>query len=268
MGFGPAQGGSNGSGSVSWPLIVPDGLGAITQIQGPSDRTLIIASGNGSTNGMILEFDAASGHATSGGAGGGLNFNAGDGCGAGGVTKSGGTIDFLAGTGDPAAGTGGGGAAGGHLTLVGGTQTLGGGINMQAGDGVAGGGGGSCQMYAGNASDDTQGALIKCNGGVFGGTLGTIDLTGPINVSAGINTTAGDAATINAAAGRFRKDTTGTTFTLTNSHITANSIVMLQFVSDDATATRATVVAGAGSATITFNAAPTSNCDVNFWVVR
>lgn len=83
-----------------------------------------------------------------------------------------------------------------------------------------------------------------------------------------IDTTAGDAAEINTMAGRFRKDTSGATFTLTNSLITANSIVMLQIVTVDATATRATVVAGAGSAVITFDAAPTGNVDVNFWVVN
>lgn len=84
-----------------------------------------------------------------------------------------------------------------------------------------------------------------------------------------IDTTAGDSATVNKAAGRFRKDTTGTAFTLTNSVITANSVIMLTPANAaiDVTATTWTVSAGAGSATITFNVAPTANFDMNFFVV-
>lgn len=89
-----------------------------------------------------------------------------------------------------------------------------------------------------------------------------------------INTTAGDSATINAIAGRFRKDTTGTTFTLTNSFITANSIINLTYASDSGiTGFDFFVVAGAGSAVITFTtsgvaAAPTANTDINFLVIN
>ena len=92
--------------------------------------------------------------------------------------------------------------------------------------------------------------------------------------SKGIDTTAGDSATVNGINGRFRKDTTGTTFTLTNSFITANSIIQLTYASDPGiTGFDAFVVAGAGSATITFTtsgvaAAPTSNADVNFIVIN
>lgn len=87
----------------------------------------------------------------------------------------------------------------------------------------------------------------------------------------GIDTTAGDSATINAIAGRFRKDATGTTFTLTNSYITANSILIITFASDPgATGNYAPfVTTAAGSATITFtNGAPTNNTDVNFFVIN
>lgn len=81
-----------------------------------------------------------------------------------------------------------------------------------------------------------------------------------------IDTTAGDSATINSPNGRFRKDTSGTTFTLTNSYITADSVILLTAANNaiDASATSWTVSAGVGSATITFNAAPTSNFDMNF----
>lgn len=84
----------------------------------------------------------------------------------------------------------------------------------------------------------------------------------------GIDTTAGDAATINAPAGRFRKDTSGVTFTLTNDRITANSIVLLANHNTGMEAIGLSVVAGAGSATISFSAAPGSNFDVGFWVIN
>lgn len=94
--------------------------------------------------------------------------------------------------------------------------------------------------------------------------------TSHVLVDGSIDTTAGDSATINKAAGRFRKDATGATFTLTNSFISANSIVLLTPANAaiDATATSWTVSAGSGSATITFNAAPTSNFDMNFLVIN
>lgn len=85
----------------------------------------------------------------------------------------------------------------------------------------------------------------------------------------GIDTTAGDAATINKAAGRFRKDTSGTTFTLTNSYITANSIITLTPCTNDASGSLAwSVQAGSGSATITFNVAPSTDFDMNFLVIN
>lgn len=85
-----------------------------------------------------------------------------------------------------------------------------------------------------------------------------------------VSTTDGDAETINSSSGRFRKDTSGATFTLTNSVINANSIIILCPANNaiDASATTWTVSAGVGSAVITFNAAPTSNFDMNFWIIN
>lgn len=102
----------------------------------------------------------------------------------------------------------------------------------------------------------------------------TITSEGLAITSKSINTTAGDSATINATAGRFRKDTSGTTFTLTNSYITADSIIMLQVATVGLTAGfDLAVVAGSGSAVITFQtagvaAAPSANADINFWVIN
>lgn len=89
-----------------------------------------------------------------------------------------------------------------------------------------------------------------------------------------IDVTTGDGATINTTAGRFRKDATGTTFTLTNSFITANSIILLQIVTAGLTTGNiVTVQAGVGSATIEFqtggtSAAPSADADVNFFVIN
>lgn len=108
----------------------------------------------------------------------------------------------------------------------------------------------------------------------IGGTQAWREKSRTAPAQALIDTTAGDSATINAIAGRFRKDTTGTTFTLTNSYITANSIVLLTLVTAGiTTGNQLSVQAGAGSATITFEtagvgAAPSANCDVNFMVIN
>ena len=85
-----------------------------------------------------------------------------------------------------------------------------------------------------------------------------------------INVTSGNAATINSPAGRFRKDNSGAVFTLTNSYITANSIVVLTPANAavDVTGTIYTVLAGAGSAVITWVAAPAADFDMNFLVIN
>jgi hypothetical protein len=103
--------------------------------------------------------------------------------------------------------------------------------------------------------------------------LGVTD-AGSISVTKATNTTAGDAATINAVAGTFRKDNSGSTFTLTNSFISSTSIVVCTLVTTGiTTGYQISVQAGSGSATITFEtagvaAAPSANCDVNFIVLN
>lgn len=93
----------------------------------------------------------------------------------------------------------------------------------------------------------------------------------------GTNSTSGDGATINQPTGSFIKDNSGTTFTLTNSLITAKSKIFLQLASDlTATGHATSVAVTAGSAVITFwtlgggaaAAAPSGNQTVNFWVVN
>lgn len=96
---------------------------------------------------------------------------------------------------------------------------------------------------------------------------------GQIATTTTVNATAGDAATMNVARGRFRKDSSGSIFTLTNSLITANSIIITTFASDPgATGYDSPVIAaGVGSAVITFKTAgiagaPANDTDINFFV--
>lgn len=112
------------------------------------------------------------------------------------------------------------------------------------------------------------------NGKVF-----TSDANGLGSWSASnINTTAGDAATVQGTSGRFRKDVSGSTFVLTNSLITTSSIIMLTGC-ENTTAVTATfgVASGTGDCTITFYQtllgvltpfAPSSNQDMNFFIIN
>jgi hypothetical protein len=139
---------------------------------------------------------------------------------------------------------------------------------------------GSLLIGATNLTSSSTKFQLRGNGSGAGTLILAEDLTptarftlldnGNLSLTKGIDTTSGDSATINAVVGRFRKDTSGSTFTLTNSFITANSIIVLTPANSglDLTATGWTVNAGSGSATITFNAAPTANFDMNFMVIN
>lgn len=104
----------------------------------------------------------------------------------------------------------------------------------------------------------------------------TITSTGLIFSNTSINTTAGDAAIINASAGGFRKDNSLATFTLTNSFITANSIINFSVLTAGISGGRCvSVVPGAGSAVFTFEdcatgaaTAPSANMDIRFTVIN
>lgn len=90
-----------------------------------------------------------------------------------------------------------------------------------------------------------------------------------------IDTTAGNTATINSRAGRFRKQNgSGTDFILINSFITSDSIILVTFASvPGATGYDGLIaIAGDGQAIIYFKTAsaaavPANNTDVNFWVI-
>lgn len=107
------------------------------------------------------------------------------------------------------------------------------------------------------------------------GTLFSVRGDGAIATTYTVDASAGDAATIEAPSGRFRKDASGTSFTLTNASITANSIIVCNIATVGLTAGNCIVpVAGSGSAVFTFQSAagaaeaPNASADVNFWIMN
>lgn len=75
------------------------------------------------------------------------------------------------------------------------------------------------------------------------------------------------AKTANTPSGNIRIAAAGTSVVVTNSLVTANSVILCTLGTADATATNITsVVSGAGSFTITLNAATTAEVKIN-WLV-
>ena len=142
-----------------------------------------------------------------------------------------------------------------------GTQTLAtisdaGTIASQAANSVA---------ITGGAIDGTAiGATTKAAGGFT-----TLTATGDVSVSKTI--TAGGttgAQTINKTAGSVNFAALATSLVVTNSLVTANSVVLATVATNDATLTSIQVVAGAGTFTLYANAAATAETRVNFIVIN
>ena len=93
-------------------------------------------------------------------------------------------------------------------------------------------------------------------------------LSGDLSVNRTITAggTTGD-QTINKTAGTVNIDT-GTTITVTNSLVTANSLVMTTVRTNDTTAIIKNTVCAAGSFTINMNAAVTAETSIGFFVVN
>jgi hypothetical protein len=107
-------------------------------------------------------------------------------------------------------------------------------------------------LLLGTTTDDTV-SKLQVNGGMAAaGTITTPGTTG--------------AVTINKPVGRVNIAAAGTAITVTNSLVTANSIVMAVCATNDATAQVKNVVAAAGSFTINLAAAATSETAINFTV--
>ena len=141
---------------------------------------------------------------------------------------------------------------------------------------------GSYQLNIGNA---IYGLGLTGTGSTLAGKIGILtaaptvelDVSGSIKLKDSlivsnltINTTAGDAATINSIAGRFRKDTSGAVFTLTDSYVTANSIILITLAADpgNSNAHNVHVTAGSGNFTVTLENVPNNDTDINFLVVN
>lgn len=82
------------------------------------------------------------------------------------------------------------------------------------------------------------------------------------------NTGTVGAVTINKSAGRVNIAGAGTSVVVTNSNVTAASKVFAVIATADATAVLKNVVPGAGSFTITLNAAATAQTAIDFFVVN
>lgn len=127
--------------------------------------------------------------------------------------------------------------------------------------------------YGATATQDFQ--LMTPSGlssAVF--TNANITAKGLVITNKSQNISAGNSATINATTGSFRKSSSGTTFVLSNNLISSTSIVILQMATAGITTGYDMAVSTAyGSATIYFQsagvlAAPSSICDINFWVIN
>lgn len=110
---------------------------------------------------------------------------------------------------------------------------------------------------------------IRSNGSTSGADLLAFGPTGKLTLSH-TNTTTGTtgAQTINKASGTVNIAASGTSVVVTNSLVTATSIVFAVLRTADATATIKNVVPAAGSFTITLGAAATAEVSIGFFVIN
>lgn len=119
------------------------------------------------------------------------------------------------------------------------------------------------------ATNDIQRWTAYTGTGTAGSTLAAIGGGGDIKNAATI--TAGGttgARTIDKGAGSVNFAGAATTLVVTNSLVTASSLVFAVIATNDGTATIKNVVAGVGSFTITLTAAASGETKVNFWVLN
>lgn len=72
---------------------------------------------------------------------------------------------------------------------------------------------------------------------------------------------------MNTLAGRVTLAATAQTFIVTNSQVTANSIVLAVINSDDTTALNVKAIPGSGILTLKANAAANANCTISYWII-
>ena len=97
----------------------------------------------------------------------------------------------------------------------------------------------------------------------------TISRAGKISIDA-TNTAAGTTGnqTINRPTGTVNIAAAGTSVTVTNNLVTANSLVFAVIRTNDSTAVIKNIVPGAGTFTINLNAATTAETSIGFWVIN
>lgn len=121
--------------------------------------------------------------------------------------------------------------------------------------------------YSGTTTSATKLVQVYKNQGtteVFG-----IDGVGTPRMSVTTDAVAGDSATINAPAGSFVKDTSGTTFTLTNSLVSTTTLPFYTVISAPGdTSYIVSCVPTANTLTFTWSAAPTANTTVAFHIIN
>jgi hypothetical protein len=128
---------------------------------------------------------------------------------------------------------------------------------------------------------DGTNRVIRC----YGWTLGSTGSSGPLcwtseqdgTLTVGTNlalpktivtTGTTGAQTINKTSGRVNFASAATSLVVTNSLVTANSIIQVTKATNDSTARLGAAVAGSGSFTIYMDVAPSAECAVNFTVTN
>lgn len=102
----------------------------------------------------------------------------------------------------------------------------------------------------------------------FDSTTKALSVTNGLNVDATDATGTPGNATISKRAGKFAVALGASAVTITNTLVTANSIILVTKIDNDATLTDYKVVAGSGSFVLTGNATATAACKFAFLVIN
>lgn len=243
---------TDNSGTIQWADIPASGANQdLSNLTNPTaiNQNLIFNTG---TNVQILGADnsnfnmkVATGD-NAGGATGNLLLASGE---ASAVAASSGTAIFKSGD------QSGGGAASGSTTVSSGNTSI-------------SGNSGITNIRSGNAASGNSGD-INVAPGTASGTVGRILLSAAIQLPSTVTTTGTTGnQTINKPSGTVNIAAAGTTVTVTNSLVTASSIVMAILRTNDTTATIKNVVPASGSFVVNLGAAATAEVSVGFMVIN
>ncbi len=127
----------------------------------------------------------------------------------------------------------------------------------------------AARTYTFPDKDLTVAGLVDITGGTSAGSFTALTSSGDVAVGKTITAPATTGAqTINKTAGSVNFAAAATSLVVTNSLVTANSVVIVTIAANDTTFTSAQVVQAAGSFTIYANAAATAETRVNFLVIN